>query len=172
MSRRSTRARAAPLHLAEEQAGRDLVTQELLDLRRAMLHSLEPDIEDESDEEPIDNDVSSSSDEDADEKENIPPPSSWSRMCTAVTAPPLSVSSAAQLSIHHVTTELGFFQCLLSEETVAAIATNTTAYAQSKGWPATWQTSAEEVWLFIAVHICMGIVDLPRVHMYWEDSWR
>ena len=172
MSRRSTRARAAPLTLAEEQAGRDLVAQELLDLRRAMLQSLEPDIEDESDEEAIIDEVSSSSDDDADEKENTPPPSAWLTTCVPVKAPPLSVASAAQLPTHHVTTELGFLQCLLTEQTVAAIATNTTAYAHSKGWPATWQTSAQELWLFIAVHIYMGIVCLPRAHMYWEDSWR
>jgi hypothetical protein len=172
MSRRSTRARAAPLSLAEEQAGRQLVAQELLDLRRAMLQSLQPDIDDDSDEEPVDDSSSSSSSDDEDEKENVPPPSSWSKVCNPVSAPPLSVASAAQLPLHHVNTELGFFQCLLTEQAVAAIATHTTAYAHSKGAPATWKTSAEEIWLFIAVHIFMGIVDLPRVHMYWEDAWR
>jgi hypothetical protein len=172
MSRRSTRARAAPLSLAEEQAGRQLIAQELLDLRRATLHSLQPDIDDGSDEEPIDDATSSSSSDDEDEKENLPPPSSWSRECLPVATPPLSVAFAAQLPVHHVSTELRFFQCLLTEQTVAAIATNTAAYAHSKGWPATWQTSPEEVWLFIAVHIFMGIVALPRVHMYWEDAWR
>ena len=73
---------------------------------------------------------------------------------------------------HHVSTELGFFQCMLTEQTVADIATNSTANAHNKGWPATWQTSAAEIWLFIAVHIYMGIVRLPRAHMYWEDSWQ
>jgi Transposase IS4 len=84
----------------------------------------------------------------------------------------MSVPSALQLPAHHVSTELGFFQCLLIEQTVAAIANHTTSYAHSKGWPGTWQTSAEELWLFIAVHIYMGIAHLPRTHMYWEDSWR
>ena len=172
MSRRSTRARATPLTLAEEQAGRDLVAQELLDMRRATLQSLQPDTEDESDEEPMDDGTPPSSDDDADEKENIPPPAAWSRTCTTVVSPPLSVASAVQLPTHHVSTELGFFQCMLTEQTVAAIATNTTAYAHSKGWPAGWQTSAAEIWLFIAVHIYMGIVRLPRAHMYWEDSWQ
>ena len=170
--RRSTRARAAPQSLAEEQAGRDLIAQELLDLRRATLQSLELDIEDDSDEEPISASESAASSEDEDEKENIPPPSSWTETCTPVVAPPLSVPSATQLPMHHVTTELGFFQCMLTEQTVAAIANHTTAYAHSKGRPATWTTSAEELWLFIAVHIYMGIVHLPRTHMYWEDSWQ
>jgi len=172
MSRRSTRARAAPLTLAEEQAGRDLVAQELLDLGRATVQSLELDIDDESEEEPVMDGASSSSDDDADEKENVPPPSSWSRVCAPVAAPPLSVASAAQLPLHHVNTELSFFQCLLTEQTVAAIAEHSTAYAHSKGAPATWKTSAEEMWLFIAVHIFIGIVNLPRMHMYWEDAWR
>ena len=172
MSRRSNRARAPPFSLAEEQAGRQLIAQELLDLRRATLQSLQPDVEDESDEEPIDDDISSSSNDDEDEKENVPPPSTWTRACVPVIAPPLSVPSAPQLPVHHVSTELGFFQCLLTEQTVTAIANHTTAYAHSKGWPATWQTSAEELWLFIAVHIYMGIAHLPRTHMYWEDSLR
>ena len=97
MSRRSTRARATPLTLAEEQAGRDLVAQELLDLRRATLQSLQPDIEDESDEEPVEDGTPPSSYDDADEKENIPPPAAWSRTCTTVVPPPLLVASAAQL---------------------------------------------------------------------------
>jgi hypothetical protein len=172
MSRRSTRARVAPPSLAEEQASSRVIAQELLDLRRATLLSLQPDVEDDSDEEPIDDDGSDSSSEEEDEKENVPPPSAWSRTCTPVVAPSLSVPSGPQLPVHHVTTELGFFQCMLTEQTVAAIANHTAAYAHSKGRPATWTTSAEEIWLFIAVHIFMGIVHLPRAHMYWEDSWR
>ena len=118
MSRRSTRARAAPLSLAEEQAGRQLVAQELLDLRRATLQSLQPDIDDDSDEEPVDTDSPSSSSDDEDEKENLPPPSSWSRVCVPVATPPLSVGSAAQLPLHHVNKELSFFHCLQTEQTL------------------------------------------------------
>ena len=40
-----------------------------------------------------------------------------------------------------------------------------------KGAAQTWSTSVEELWLFIAVHIFMGIVHLPRAHMYWEERW-
>ena len=59
MSRRSTRARAAPLSLAEEQAGRQIIAQELLDLRRATRESLQPEVDDDSDEELFDSDSSS-----------------------------------------------------------------------------------------------------------------
>ena len=69
-------------------------------------------------------------------------------------------------------TELGYLQCFLTPALISTIANNTNLYAASKGAPAGWATSAEEVWLFIAVHIFMGIVDLPYLHMYWEEGWR
>ena len=46
-------------------------------------------------------------------------------------------------------------------------AANTTAYARHKGNDDTWSTDVDEMYLFIAVHIRMGIVRLPTVHMYW-----
>ena len=75
-------------------------------------------------------------------------------------------------TVPYISTELGFFQCMLTEQTVSVIATNTTAYAHSKGMNTSWKTSAEEVCLFIAVHIFMGINHLPRMHMYWEMAWQ
>lgn len=73
MQRRSNRARAQPLSLAEEQAERHIHAQELANLRRAMIQSLQPDIEDDTDEEPIDSDDEPAVDDDEEEKENIPP---------------------------------------------------------------------------------------------------
>ena len=55
-----------------------MVAQEMLDMRRATLLSLQPDIEDESDEEPMEDGTPTSTDDDADEKENVPPPAAWS----------------------------------------------------------------------------------------------
>jgi predicted acetyltransferase len=57
-------------------------------------------------------------------------------------------------------TEMGYLQCFLTPSLISTIAHNTNLYAASKHAPAGWATSAEEVWLFIAVHIYMGIVDL------------
>jgi hypothetical protein len=85
-----------------------------------------------------------------------------SRGCGIQSPIHLSPSRLLHSCPSHVNTELGYFQCLLTEEMVAAIATPTIAYALSKGAPATWKTSAEEVWLFISVHIFMGRVNLPR----------
>ena len=65
-----------------------------------------------------------------------------------------------------------YLQCFLPPSLISTIATNTNLYATSKQAPAGWATSAEEMWLFIAVHIFMGIVDLPYLHMYWEAGWR
>jgi Transposase IS4 len=33
-------------------------------------------------------------------------------------------------------------------------------------------TNADEVWLFIKVNLFMGFIDLPELHMYWEERWR
>ena len=53
---------------------------------------------------------------------------------------------------------------------VDTIATNTNLYAQFKQAPAGWATTSAEVWRFIAAHIFMGIIDLPYLHMYWEEG--
>jgi hypothetical protein len=67
---------------------------------------------------------------------------------------------------------LGYFQCFLTPSLVDTIATNTNLYAKSKRAPAGWATTSAEVWLFISVHIFMGIIDLPYLHMYWEEGFR
>jgi hypothetical protein len=68
--------------------------------------------------------------------------------------------------------EMGYLQCFLTPSLISTIATNTNLYATSKQAPAGWATTPEEVWLCIAVHIFMGIVELPYLHMYWEGGWR
>ena len=50
------------------------------------------------------------------------------------------------------------------------IATNTNLYAAFKEAPPGWATTSAEVWQFISVHIYMGIIDLPYLHMYWEEG--
>ena len=67
---------------------------------------------------------------------------------------------------------MGYFQCFLPHTLISTIATNTNLYATFKEAPAGWATTPEEVWLFIAVHIYMGIIDLPYLHMYWEGEYR
>jgi hypothetical protein len=155
-----------------EQAGRLQITEELRQLRLHTIVTIEPDVEDDSDEEPVDVDDVPAAEEEDEEKENLPPPASWSKQCNNIVCPPLTAPSGPQLPVHHAVAEMDFFQCMLTQHTIHTIATNTTAYAHSKGATQAWTTSAEELWLFIAVHIFMGINHLPRSHMYWQEAWQ
>jgi hypothetical protein len=168
----NTTLQPAPLHDATaEQVSRQEITEELRQLRLHTIVTIEPDVEDDSDEEPIDVDDVPAAEEEEKEKENLPPPAAWSKTCTNVVCPPLTVPSGPQLPVHHAVNEMDFFQCMLTQQTIHTIAANTTAYAHHKGANQAWTTSAEELWLFIAVHIFMGINHLPRSHMYWEEEW-
>ena len=86
--------------------------------------------------------------------------------------PPFTEQPASNLPRHRVLTEMGYLQCFLTPSLIATIATNTNLYAAFKGAPAGWATTPAEVWLFIAIHIFLGIVHLPSLHMYWEAGWR
>lgn len=96
-TRESTRVRGAPLNLAEEQASRALIAQELHDLRRATLQSIEPDIEDESVEE---GEREDESEEEEEEKENSSV-ITWLKTPKEVKRPSLSIPSARQHPLHH-----------------------------------------------------------------------
>jgi hypothetical protein len=172
MSRRSTRVPAQPLRLAEEQASHRYQAQDLLDLRRAAEQSLVPEVDTESDEEAPPAAASSSSEEEGDEKENVSPNSSWEEHTQDIKLPPFTEQPASNLPRHRVLTEMGYLQCFLTPSLIATIAANTNLYAAFKQAPAGWATTPEEIWLFIAVHIFMGIVPLPYLHMYWEGLWR
>lgn len=172
MQRRSNRARAQPLTFAEEQAERYIHAQDLANLRRAMIQSLELDNDDDTDEETIESDDENTVDDDEEEKENIPPVSTWSTACANIITPSFTHPTGPHLLNHHLTTELQYFQHFLTDHTISLIAHNSTLYAHSKGMNSTWRTTKEEMWLFIAVLICMGIVPLPRLHMYWEKEWQ
>jgi Transposase IS4/DDE_Tnp_1-like zinc-ribbon len=172
MSRRSTRTRAQPQSLADEQVTHRYHAQDLADLRRATQLSLQPDCPSDSEEEEVGTGEASSSEEEGDEKENIPPHSQWVKQTHPITLPPFIIDPGSTLPRHRVHTEMGYLQCFLTPSLVSTIATNTNLYATSKQAPAGWATSADEVWLFIAVHIFMGIVELPSLPMYWEERWR
>ena len=70
-----------------EQAGRLRVTEELRQLRLHTIVTIAPDVEDDSDEEPIDVDDVPAVEEEKEQQENIPPPSSWSKVCTGIVYP-------------------------------------------------------------------------------------
>jgi hypothetical protein len=170
--RRSSRVRAQPESYADQQAAYTLHAIEQAEVRRARQESLSFDHTDTSDEEGLGEAEVSSSEEEEEGKENIPPQSAWSRHTTAVHLPYYNIPVETKLPRHHDTSVLGYVQCFLTRELVSTIATNTNLYAVSKQAPAGWTTSTEEVWRFIAARIFMGIIDLPYLHMYWEEEWR
>jgi hypothetical protein len=172
MSRRSTRVWAHPYRLAEDQAGHRFHAQELLDLRRATEQSLAPKVDTESDEETPPDDESSSPEGEEEEKEKVPPQSSWAPHAQDIRHPPFTDQPDPSLPRHRARTAIGYLQCFVPPSLIATIATNTNLYATFKHAPAGWATTPEEVWLFIAVHIFMGIVDLPHLHMYCAGRWR
>jgi hypothetical protein len=172
ISRRSTRTRARPQSLADEQVTYRYHEQDLARLRTVTRLSLEPDCSSESEEEAEEDNEASASEEEEENKENIPPPSEWADHTSHITLPPFTVPSCSVLPRHRAMTEMGYLQCFLTQEMVSTIATNTNLYAASKQAPAGWATTAEEVWLFIAVHIFMGIVVLPSMDSYWSEEWR
>jgi hypothetical protein len=172
MLRRSTRIRAHPQNLADEQVSHHIQAQDLLDLRRATEQSLGPDMTSESEEEVQSVDDVSSSEDEEEEKENIPPHYAWADHTHDVRLPPFTIQPASNLPRQRLRTEFGYLQCFLPSSLISTIATNTNLYAASKHAPAGWATTPEEVWLFISVHIFMGIIDLPSLHMYWEGQFR
>lgn len=172
MSRRSSRIPAQPHRLADEQASHRYDAQELADLRRARELSLAYDVDSESDEETPPDDECSSSEDEEEEKENTPPHAPWVEQTHQPVSRPFTDQPASNLPRRHLSTEMDYLQCFLPPSLIATIATNTNLYAVSKHAPAGWATTPEEVWLFIAVHIFMGIIDLPYLHMYWEGQWK
>ena len=171
-TRRSARIPAKPLLLADEQAAHRYHTQEIADLRRATEQSLAPDVDADSDEEEPPEVTVSSSEEEEEEKENAPPHSQWADKTHDVTRPRFTDHPGSNLPGHREHTELGYLRCFLPDTLIATITASTNLYATTKGAPAGWSTTPAEVWLFIAVHIFMGIIDLPNLPMYWEGGWR
>jgi hypothetical protein len=171
-TRRSNRVPSQPARYAEQQASYAIHDADAALMRRAQQLSLQSDDPNESDEDALAIDGYSSSEDDSDEKGNISPNSSWTQQTHDITVPAFTIPSGPNLPRQRLRSELGYLQCFLTEELVSTIAINTNLYAISKHAAAEWSTTASEIWRFIAVHIFMGIVDLPSVHMYWEAGWR
>jgi hypothetical protein len=169
--RRSTRTTAQPQSFADEQFTHQYHAEELASLRRSLQESAESDVDDGSDEETVHVDVANSSESEDEEKENIPPQSSWSQHTHDVHHMPFTGQCGSNLPRHREETELGYLRCFLPDSLIATITINTNLYATSKQAPAGWATTPGEVWMFISVYIFMGIVNLPRLHMYWEGQW-
>lgn len=132
MPRRSTRTTAQPQSLADEQATRAYHEEELANLRRALQHPAESEVDDGSDEEAVPVDEVSSSEDEDEEKENIPPQSSWTEHTHDIHHVPFTGQCASNLPRHREMTELGYLRCFLPDSLIAIITTNTNLYATSK----------------------------------------
>jgi hypothetical protein len=93
----------------------------------------------------------------------------WSSEALPIVPPPFTSRSGPQSTL---SSPLDLFQLFLPIRLLRTVASNTTAYALSKGAVSNWYTTAEELYRFIAIHIAMGINQLPSVHMYWDSRWR
>jgi Transposase IS4 len=165
----SKRARSRPLRYEDEQATSYYQQQEERELQRAIQASLEYDLDDPTDE---DNSIVEHDSEEEEEEKQEPAvvaEQRWSEEVTAIVPSPFTSPSDPQTA---VVSPLDLFQLFLPLRFLRTIAANTTAYAHSKGADNTWQTTAEELYRFIAIHIAMGINQLPSVHMYWDARWR
>jgi len=134
--------------------------------------SLAPEVEDESDEETDPIEELEEEEEEEEEKENIPPAPAWVDGTHTIAPPQFTEQCASNLPRHREETELGYLRCFLSDTLIDIITANTNLYAKSKQAPAGWATTSAEVWMFIAVHIFMGVCELPNLHMYWEKGWQ
>ena len=170
--RRSARASLQPLPLAEEQAADVLSRLEEADVRRSMARSME---ESES-EDDLDSDAASddegASDAAEEEEENAEPdPAGWSRVKSAIAAPLFAGAAAPSRRAQRAASPLEFLQLFLPRALMQQHAHWTTAYARQLGADITWRTTPAELYAFLGVHIYMGIVSLPRLHMYWSTLY-
>jgi hypothetical protein len=166
---RNKRSRSSPLRLEDEQATIHFHQQEEKELQRAIQVSLEYDVDDSSDEDT--SLVEHDSEEEDEEKQEptVVPDTAWTSKAAAIVPPPFTSRSGVQTT---VSSPIDLFQLFLSIRLLRTIATNTSTYAHSRGANSNWCTTAEELYLFIAAHIGMGINRLPSVHMYWDHTWR
>ena len=169
--RRSERVRAPPELFAEEQASYAAQEAQAAVLRSIRREAIDYDLSDFSEDELPSDDESSSSEEEVDEKENVPPDGGWSAVTRYIRPFDFNTLSGSNLPRRLPRSELAYVEQFITADLVSTIATNINLYGASKGATEQWQTSAAEVWRFIAVRIFMGIVDLPYLHQYWEEGW-
>lgn len=170
--RRGTRERTQALSIAAEMEYRRLQDEDRALMRRLEREVVPYDTASDSDGTDPEEEDSSSSDEEEEAKENIPPTSSWQSTTHDITYPPCTAHATVVLPRDRTRTELGYLRCFLTDSLIDTIVTNTNAYAQSRGATPPFVTDAAEIWRFIAVHIRMGIVRLPGLHMYWQADYR
>ena len=111
-------------------------------------------------------------DEEEEKKEEVTRPPIEYRWTTELQSVCLSRFRSPSGSQTPLSDPLDLLQLFLPPSFMELVATNTTAYAHTKGASSDWHTTMEELYIFLAVHICMGICPYPQVHMYWSETHR
>lgn len=168
-SRTSTRRRLSPPRYEEEQATIHAHATELLNLRRALQASLTIDNNSDSISD-LSPSSSSSSEDEKDEKEQTD--HGWSTDSVDINVPPFNAPTGKQHQARQAASPLQFFQLFLPITLMQQLADYTTTYAHYCGEHHTWRTTPEELYAFCAAHIFMGIVKLPKWHMYWNEFYQ
>jgi hypothetical protein len=163
--RRSTRISSTPAHFHDEQASSIFQQQDENILQRALEKAeADYDFADASDEDMslVEHDIA----EEEEQRETQPVSDSiWTTDVHSIVTPRFTSSSGPQTQLSD---PLALLQLFLPDSLLDLIASNTTAYALSKGATREWTTTREELYLFLAVNICMGICPYPQVHNVLE----
>jgi hypothetical protein len=171
-ARRSTRVSQQPLTLAEEQAISVLSRREEADVRRSMAQSLEEsESEDDLDSDAASDDEGASDAAEEEEENEEPDPAGWNRVKSVIAAPLFLAAAAPSRRAQRAASPLEFLQLFLPRALMQQHAHWTTVYARQHGAELTWRTTPAELYAFLGVHIYMGIVALPRLHMYWSGLY-
>jgi len=170
--RRSTRASQQPLSRAEEQAISVLYRLEEADVRRSLEVSLEESKSDfDLDSDQASDDEAEEPTEEEEEEEKVIDSNGWSIDKTVIAAPLLAGVVGASRRAHRCASPLEFLKLFLPLSLMQQHAEWTTAYARQHGADITWKTTPWELYAFLGVHIYMGIVSLPSLHMYWSATY-
>jgi hypothetical protein len=174
--RRSIRKASERVSFQSEQEYDALSREERRDLRRAIAISVAEEEEDsdaESDELSDDELVEEGEEEEEEEEEQEQKVDEfgWTNDITPVDAPMFFGGARPSRRASRCASPLEFLRLFLPRSLVLKLARWTTAYALREGEPATFSTTAEELYAFMGVQIYMGIVSLPRTSMYWSSLY-
>ncbi|KAE9522588.1 hypothetical protein AGLY_017010 [Aphis glycines] len=67
---------------------------------------------------------------------------------------------------------ISYFMKYFPEEAFSKMAIFTNIYAEQKSTNKWVQTTSAEMKVFVGIHLMMGVLNLPRVRMYWQKEFR
>jgi len=67
---------------------------------------------------------------------------------------------------------ISYFLKYFPEEAFSKMVIFTNIYAEQKSTNKWLQTTSAEMKVFVGIHLIMGVLNLPRVRMYWQKEFR